>query len=124
MQAILLFAHGARAQAWATPFQAVRERLRAARPDLAVELAFLESMQPDFEAGVAALHQRGARRVLVCPLFLGASGHVLRDLPALVDAARSRFDGLSIECASALGEDAQVLDAIAGYCLSKLPAGN
>lgn len=120
MQAILLFAHGARAEAWAQPFRAVRERLRAARPDVPVELAFLEFMQPDFDTALAALAAQGATRVLVCPLFLGTGGHVLRDMPALVEAASARWPTLSIECAPGLGEDAEVIEAIGQHCLRHL----
>ncbi len=120
MQAILLFAHGARADDWATPFRAVRDRLRAARPDQAVELAFLEFMSPDFDGGVNLLCTQGATRLLVCPLFLGSGGHVLRELPALIDAARARRPELPIDCGPSLGEDPEMIDAIARFCLRQL----
>ena len=120
MQGILLFAHGARADVWATPFRAVRDRIRAARPGVPVELAFLEFMSPDFDGGVDRLCTQGATRLLVCPLFLGSGGHVLRDLPALVDAARARRPGLSIDCSPSLGEDPEMIDAIAQFCMREL----
>lgn len=121
MQAILLFAHGARAESWARPFRTVRDRLRAERPEVPVELAFLEFMEPDFATAIDRLAAQQATEVLVCPLFLGVGGHVLRDLPALVDAARARRPDMSIECANSPGEDPQVLDALARYCLRWLP---
>jgi sirohydrochlorin cobaltochelatase len=117
MQAILLFAHGARAESWARPFRAIQDRLRDQRPGIAVELAFLEFMAPDFATAIDRLNAQGATQVLVCPLFLGVGGHVLRDLPALVDTARTRWPELSIECAGSPGDDPQVLDALAQYCL-------
>ena len=120
MQGILLFAHGARADVWATPFRAVRDRLRAEHPERPVELAFLEFMSPDFDDGVELLFKAGATRLLVCPLFLGSGGHVLRDLPTLVDAARAKRPELVIDCAPSLGEDAGMIDAIAQFCIRQL----
>ena len=43
MTGLLLFAHGARDPNWARPFQAVADRVRAARPGVPVELAFLDA---------------------------------------------------------------------------------
>ena len=44
--ALVLFAHGARDSQWSEPFRALRNAVSARRPDLAVELAFLELMEP------------------------------------------------------------------------------
>jgi sirohydrochlorin cobaltochelatase len=37
---LLLFAHGARDAAWAAPFEALAQQLRALRPEAEVALAF------------------------------------------------------------------------------------
>lgn len=118
--AILLFAHGSRTAGWAAPFSEIRDRLRKARPDIAVELAFLEFMQPDLGAGIQRLAAGGADRIVVCPLFLGAGGHVSKDLPLLIAAARERWPGLAIDCTPTLGEAPEVLDAIAASLLQLL----
>jgi len=81
---LLLFAHGARDPQWARPFQAVAERCRAVRGDDRVALAFLEFMTPDLVAGGRALVAAGCTAVEVVPLFLGAGGHVRKDIPVLM----------------------------------------
>ncbi len=116
MDAIVLLAHGARVAGWATPFDEIRDRLTAACPGTAVSLAFLEFIEPDFGTACARLAAAGAKRIVVCPLFLGVGGHVASDLPRLVDAARARWPALSIVSTPTLGEDAHVLQAIADSC--------
>jgi sirohydrochlorin cobaltochelatase len=117
-QALILFAHGARDPRWAEPFERLREIAQAALPDTDVSLAFLELMSPRLPEAVAGLAQRGCLKVSLVPVFLGQGGHVLRDLPLLVEELRGAHPGLEISVAPAVGEDAAVLDAIAQYCVS------
>jgi sirohydrochlorin cobaltochelatase len=118
--ALVLFAHGARAPGWAAPFQRLRELTAARRPDAAVSLAFLELMTPSLPDEVAALVARGVREVTIVPVFLGQGGHLLRDLPQLLDGLRTAYPGLALSTVPAVGEDPGVLAAMADYCLSAL----
>ena len=117
-QALILFAHGARDPRWAAPFERLREMAQAALPATDVSLAFLELMSPRLPEAVASLVEKGCGKVSLVPVFLGQGGHVLRDLPLLVDELRSAYPGLEISVAPAVGEDAAVLDAIARYCVA------
>jgi sirohydrochlorin cobaltochelatase len=116
-QALILFAHGARDPRWAAPFERLREIAQAALPGTVVTLAFLELMSPRLPEAVAELVRDGCERVSLVPVFLGQGGHVLRDLPVLVEELRGAHPGLEITVAPAVGEDAAVLAAIAGYCV-------
>jgi len=115
---MILFAHGARSAGWAAPFERLRDLTRARLPGVTVELAFLELMEPRLPELVAQLVAAGTARVTIVPVFLGQGGHVLRDLPLLVDALRSDHPGVVIEVVEAAGENAQVLGAIADYCVA------
>ena len=42
---LILFAHGSRDARWAAPFEAVAQRIRQARPQLQLQLAYLELMK-------------------------------------------------------------------------------
>ena len=117
-QALILFAHGARDPRWAAPFERLREIAQAALPATDVSLAFLELMSPRLPEAVAVLVQNGCKKVSLVPVFLGQGGHVLRDLPLLVDELRATYPGLDMSVAPAVGEDAAVLDAIARYCVA------
>jgi len=120
-RALVLFAHGARAASWAAPFERLRELSAARLPDAAVSLAFLELMTPSLPDEVAALVARGAREVTIVPIFLGQGGHLLRDLPQLVERLRAAHPEVRFSTVPAVGEDPGVLAAMAAYCVAALP---
>ncbi|MET0383879.1 MAG: CbiX/SirB N-terminal domain-containing protein, partial [Burkholderiaceae bacterium] len=109
---VLLLAHGARDPSWATPFRAVAERVRAAASDAIVRLAYLELMAPSLEDAGLELARAGCVRIDVVPLFLGAGGHVRRDVPAKLDALRRAHPGISWRLHDALGETPRVVAAL------------
>ncbi|MBP0591398.1 CbiX/SirB N-terminal domain-containing protein [Paraburkholderia sp. LEh10] len=116
---IVLFAHGARDARWAEPFERLCARLLALRgSDVGpVSLAFLELMTPDLPTAVAAQAAAGASIVTVVPVFFGQGGHIRRDLPVILDQCRAANPGIEIRCSTAVGEDDDVIEAIAAYCL-------
>ena len=120
-RALVLFAHGARSASWAAPFERLRDMVAARAPDVDVSLAFLELMSPRLPEQVAALAARGVDDVTVVPVFLGQGGHVLRDLPLLLDEMRLAHPGVAIRAVGAVGEHPDVLRAMTDYCLSSLP---
>ncbi|MDR1310460.1 MAG: CbiX/SirB N-terminal domain-containing protein [Burkholderiaceae bacterium] len=117
---MVLLAHGARHPEWASPFQRMRQLLIAKQPDLLVELAFLSFMPPDLPTAIDRLAEQGADTVTVVPLFMGQSGHVLRDLPPMMEQARQTHQALLLRLADAAGEDEDVLEALVMYCLGTL----
>jgi sirohydrochlorin cobaltochelatase len=117
-RALILFAHGARAASWAAPFERLRDMTQARMPGTRVALAFLELMTPQLPELVAELAAAGAARITVVPVFLGQGGHVLRDLPLLVEQLRLDHPGVAIEVAGAVGEDPSVLKAMTDYCVA------
>jgi sirohydrochlorin cobaltochelatase len=110
---LILFAHGARDPRWAAPFEAIAARVRTQRPGLAVRLAYLELMTPDLPTAAAELVAAGCDAVTVLPLFLGAGGHVRRDLPAIVDGLRQAHPGVTWHQQPPVGELPAVIDALA-----------
>ena len=113
---LVLFAHGARDARWREPFDRLFALVqpRHAGP---VSQAFLEHMQPDLPTACAALVDEGASRIVVVPLFLGTGGHLRNDVPTLIATAERRA-GVSVTVVAAAGEDAEVLQALAEYCLA------
>ena len=120
---LILFAHGARDPRWAAPFEAVAEAVRAARPGLPVRLAFLEFMAPTLPEAGAELAAAGCTAVAVLPLFLGAGGHVRKDLPLLMDGLRSAHPGVAFTLHPAVGEIDSVVAAMAGVAVQAMNGG-
>ncbi len=116
---IVLFAHGARDARWAEPFERLSARLRALRGPSPgpVSLAFLELMSPDLPTAVAEQAAAGVSIVTVVPVFFGQGGHIRRDLPVILDQCRAANPTVEIRCSTAVGEDDEVIEAIAAYCL-------
>ena len=119
---VLLFAHGARDQQWAAPFQAIAAQLQAQAPSLQVELAYLELMSPDLPTAAARLAAGGCKRITVVPLFLGSGGHVRQDLPRLLDEVARQYPLVHFERTAAIGEAAGVIRAIAAETLAMVHA--
>ena len=117
---LLLFAHGARDPEWARPFEAVAQAVRAQRPGTPLRLAYLEFMQPGITQAATELVQAGCQAVEVLPLFLGAGGHVRKDLPRLLDELRAAHPGVRFELHPAVGELSTVVQAMAGAALALL----
>ncbi|MBC7575394.1 MAG: CbiX/SirB N-terminal domain-containing protein [Herminiimonas sp.] len=120
--ALILFAHGARDPRWAAPFERLRDLTQAQMPAVSVHLAFLELMNPRLPETVAALVGEGCTHVTVVPVFLGQGGHVLRDLPLIVEELHAAHPHLAVKVAEAVGENAGVLDAMVRYCVSTVAA--
>ena len=112
---ILLVAHGARDPAWAQPFERARDALRqrAEAQGTTVRLAFLEFMSPDILAAGHELATAGCTQVTVVPLFLGAGGHVRKDLPRLMDELASAHPGVTWRLSPAVGETDLLIQALA-----------
>jgi sirohydrochlorin cobaltochelatase len=123
-RALVLFAHGARSASWAEPFERLRDMTAARAPDLDVSLAFLELMSPSLQDQLASLAAQGVDDVTVVPVFLGQGGHVLRDLPLILDEMRLAHPGVTIRTVGAVGEDPTVLQAMTDYCIKSAADGS
>ena len=119
-RAIVLFAHGARDPAWRRPFDAIALAIKQTAPETRVELAFLELMEPRLPEVAERLYHQGLRRLLIIPVFLSQSGHVMRDLPQIIERIMADHAGLVIEVGTAIGEEKTVVDAIAKACLERV----
>jgi sirohydrochlorin cobaltochelatase len=119
-QGLILFAHGARDPRWAEPFEAVAQRVRRARPGVAVRLAYLELMPPTLPQAGAELVAAGCTTLQVVPMFLGAGGHVRQDLPRLAADLLQAHPGLQVTLHPPVGELGPVADALAAAALATL----
>src|SRR5262245_44012852 len=115
---MVLFAHGARDARWAEPFERLRDRVQARRPNVHVELAYLEHLAPDLAQAVGALAAQGVTRARIVPLFFGRGGHLREDFPQHVARARAAAPNVTLDVLPAAGEDPAVLEALADFALA------
>ena len=117
-EALILFAHGARDPEWAEPMRRVCAAVREQAPQMRVELAFLEFMQPDLRACAESLVADGVERILVLPMFIARGGHLKRDVPLLLEELQQRNPHVRFELAAAVGEAESVVQAMARHALA------
>jgi len=119
--ALILFAHGARDPEWAKPFEKIRDLVRARRPQLVVELAYLELMTPRLDEAMERIAGSGVADVTVAPLFMAQGGHMKDDVPQLLAQARSRHPDVEIRLLPAVGEVDALLGAISAWLVASMP---
>ena len=116
--ALVLFAHGARDPEWRLPFEKIQREITVRRPDLNVELAFLEIMQPSLPDTVAKLSGAGHTHIIVAPMFMAQGGHLKRDFQQLLDGLRERYPAITLENLPAVGDVEPVLSAISDWLVN------
>ncbi|WP_051966294.1 sirohydrochlorin chelatase [Kitasatospora mediocidica] len=104
---LLVVAHGTRDLAGVATVEALPARIRALRPDLRVELAYLDLVRPSLAEALAEHAARDAPVVLV-PLLLSAGYHVRVDIPAVIAAVPR----VRARVAAALGPDPLLATAL------------
>ncbi|MFC8336428.1 sirohydrochlorin chelatase [Streptomyces rubiginosohelvolus] len=100
---LLVIAHGSRDPRHAATVHALTERVRAERPGLRVETAFLEFNAPSVPRVLERLAAQGADEVVALPLLLTRAFHAKTDIPSVLRAARARLPRLHIRQADVLG---------------------
>lgn len=121
--ALILFAHGARDPEWAAPFQKIRDLVRHRRPDLIVELAYLEIMTPRLTEAMDRIAGSGVADVTVAPLFMAQGGHLKEDVPRLLAEVQQRHPDVQLRLLPAVGEVDSILSAICAWLIASMPGG-
>ncbi len=77
-----------------------------------VEPAHMEIAEPSIATAYERCVKRGARRVVVCPFFLGPGKHWTSDIPRLTAEAAQKHPGTEYHVTPPLGIDDLMLDLI------------
>ncbi len=110
--ALVALAHGSRDPRSAETITALVDEVRAMRPDLRIEPAFLELSRPSFRTAVNKLVRAGYDEIVVVPLLLTEAYHAKVDVPEAVAEAMSRHEGLKIRSTAILGMEQTFLEVL------------
>jgi sirohydrochlorin ferrochelatase len=110
--ALVALAHGSRDPRSAATIGTLVDEVKALRPDLTIEKAFLELSRPHFSTVVDRLVKKGHEEIVVVPLLLTEAYHAKVDVPRAVAEASARHEGLSIRSTDVLGLGTQLLDVL------------
>ena len=85
--ALVALAHGSRDPRSAATIKALVAEVKAMRPDLRIETAFLDLSKPSFDTVVDRLVKAGHDEIVVVPLLLTEAYHAKVDVPEAIAAA-------------------------------------
>ncbi len=110
--ALIALAHGSRDPRSAATITALVDEVKAIRPGLTIERAFLELSRPSFQTVVDRLVRKGHEEIVVVPLLLTEAYHAKVDVPRAVAEATERHPGLTITTSAILGLEATFLEVL------------
>lgn len=110
--ALVALAHGSRDPRSAKTIKALVAEVKAMRPDLRIETAFLDLSKPSFDTVVDRLVKAGHDEIVVVPLLLTEAFHAKVDVPAAIEAATARHEGLKIRATRVLGMESAFLEVL------------
>lgn len=110
--ALVALAHGSRDPRSAATIKSLVDEVRALRPDLRIEPAFLDLSKPSFDTVVDRLVKAGYEEIVVVPLLLTEAFHAKVDVPEAIASAMARHDGLKIRGTTVLGLEPMLLDVL------------
>lgn len=120
--ALVALAHGSRDPRSAQTITALVDEVRALRPDLRIEPAFLELSKPSFETTINKLVRARHEEIVVVPLLLTDAFHAKVDVPAAVRAADEAHEGVQIRATPILGLEPRFLEILDERMRSALAA--
>ncbi|MCA1981986.1 MAG: sirohydrochlorin chelatase [Nocardioides sp.] len=110
--ALVALAHGSRDPRSAATINALVAEIRAQRPDLRVESAFLELSRPSFHTVVDRLVKAGYDEIVVVPLLLTEAYHAKVDVPSAVAEVTAKHPTVKVRATSILGLEACFLEVL------------
>jgi len=110
--ALVALAHGSRDPRSSQTITALTDEVRAMRPDLRIEPAFLELCKPSFASVVDRLVRAGYDEIVVVPLLLSEAYHAKVDVPRALTEATERHPNLRIRATDVLGLEPVFLEVL------------
>jgi sirohydrochlorin ferrochelatase len=110
--ALVALAHGSRDPRSAATINALVGEVRALRPDLRIEAAFLDRSRPSFTTVVDRLVKAGFDEIVVVPLLLSEAYHARVDVPSAVAEQAARHPQLQIRATAILGHELTFLEVL------------
>lgn len=110
--ALLVIAHGSRDPRHAATVGALCARVAALRPDVRVEVGYLDFNAPSVPQVLERLDAEGVREVVALPLLLGRAFHAKSDIPAVLREAGARLPRLAVQHADVLGPSPLLVAAL------------
>ena len=115
MKAIIILAHGSRAEHSNREFITLSSNIAKATSNahLHVTYAFLEIASPLLKERISALHVKGYREFEIYPYFLNAGVHISRDIPNSLETFHETYSDSTFKQLEYFGKSEQIIEIIA-----------
>lgn len=114
--ALVIIDHGSTIPASNEMLEDIAELVRAARPELRVEIAHMEVAQPFLEEAVNLLAVHPVKKIIVNPYMLAPGRHATVDIPRMVNAIADKFPGIEFVVTEPLGIHPLIAEIILERC--------
>lgn len=111
-KAVIILFHGSRTEGAADDAARIAGEVKSRGGFEIVEAAFLQHQQPTLSAAIESAARAGANRIMVVPFFMQQGGHVLRDVPGLIDEMRKGSPGVEVILTDHVGSHPGIPDII------------
>lgn len=122
--ALILLAQGSTDPQVASIMHEVRKQMQMARPELTVNLAFLDHCPPKGPQVVNTLASRGVREVVFVPLELGRAVDPEPAAQAMVERVRAAFPEMAVTISRPLGPATDLLNVLDAQVREALKAAH
>lgn len=114
MNSLILIAHGSRRPESNAEIQMLTDKLRGRIRDRYDNVAcgFLEFAQPTIGAAIDDAVRAGHRNISILPYFLASGNHIMKDVPALIEAKKSEYPDVSIDMKVYIGAASGMIDLL------------
>ena len=101
---IILIAHGSRRSEANEEVHQLSRELAQLNPSDRILVAFLDAVaKPNIPETIDKAVAAGAQQITLLPYFLNTGNHVQKDIPAIVEAKRKEYPGVSIRTTQHFG---------------------
>lgn len=118
--AVILLFHGSGSESATPAAHRLAEQVKRLGGYDSVETAFLRHVQPDLVEAVGHAVRQGAERIAVVPFFMQAGGHVVKDIPVIIEKARQAWPGVEIIITDHVGSHPMMANIVTDLVGSKI----
>ncbi len=114
MKALIIAAHGSRETKSNLEVKSLSEKILKKTKGTfdTVEYAFLQFANPLLDSKIDELVQKGAKKIVIFPFFIGSGSHILVDIPELIKKAKAAYKNVEFKVTLHLGKIKAIEDAI------------
>jgi len=113
MKGIIILAHGSRRNESDIILESLTRKVIEKTGVMLICLAFLQFSEQNLEKAVEELILKGAKQIVIVPMFIFDGVHVTQDIPNEVNELAEKHPGISITLTKHLGDDDRIADIIA-----------